>query len=138
MPSPLKGTIKIDTDRVWLLYGGYQKQRYSMTLGLTDTVGNRRLAQATSETVKADILVDHFDKSLAHHRGNTTTDMAVVELFAKETAWKRRQISKRSLEKYLGLNSQPKRYSKSHKAWMLKTKHSIFKIGCPTLSPHPH
>lgn len=120
MPRAPKGTIKIDTDRGWLrLRWTYQKQRYSMALGLADTVVNKRLAQATADTIKADILADHFDKSLVRYRGNETTDLTVVELFEKYTAWKRRQISKRSLDKYLGLNSRLKQYFKSRKASMI-------------------
>ena len=119
MPRTPKGTIKIDVDRGWLkLRWTYQKKRYAMALGMEDTVINRRLAQTTADIIKADIAANHFDNSLTRYRpgSDALETITVTELFEKYTAWKRRQITKRSLDKYQGLIPRLNQYFKTRQA----------------------
>ncbi len=117
MARALRGSVQTELDRGWLrLRWTYKKQRYYLSLGLPDSVVNRRLAQAKADVIQADINAGHFDPSLLRYKGEEITAITVVELFEKYIAWKRRQISKRSLDKYLGLTPRLSQYFKARKA----------------------
>lgn len=111
-----KGNISIGTDRGWLrLRWRHQQKRYSLTLGLPDTEVNRRLAQAKADIIKADILAGQFDSSLIRYQVEQSAELSVSELFQRFTEWKRRQIGKRSLDKYLGLQGHIETFFKTRR-----------------------
>lgn len=112
-----KGSIQVEPDRGWLrLRWTYRKTRYALALGLPDSDVNRRIAQTTADVIKADILANHFDATLKRYQPFNDTPkvstVTVVELFSQYTDWKRRQISRRSLDKYLGFMGHLQAYFK--------------------------
>lgn len=117
MPRSPKGTVKIEADHSWLrLRWSYQGKRYAMALGLPDTEINRRIAQSKATVIQADILAGQLDVSLQRYRDSKNTSLTAAELFQKFTDWKRRQITKRSLVKYLGLQKLVKQHFKAKQA----------------------
>ena len=99
-----KGSINIGLLRGWLrLRWTHQGKRHTLSLGLPDTDVNRRLAQAKADIIKADILAGQFDASLMRYQPEQLVGLTVSDLFQRFTEWKRRQVGKRSLDKYLGL-----------------------------------
>ena len=117
MPRTPKGTVKIETDRQWLrLRWSHRGKRYALAVGLVDSEINRRIAQAKADVIRADILAGQFDPSLYRYRDDKVTPLTAVELFQKFIDWKRRQVTKRSLVKYLGLQKLVKQHFKAKQA----------------------
>ena len=117
MPKTPKGNITVGTDKGWLrLRWRHEGKRYTLTMGLPDTETNRRLAEARADIIRADILASQFDRTLARYRTQAQTDsLSVVELFSRYTDWKRRQVTRVSLDKYLGTSGHLTTYFKQRR-----------------------
>ncbi|MFG6097326.1 tyrosine-type recombinase/integrase [Leptothoe sp. ISB3NOV94-8A] len=122
----LKGQIALHVDKGWLrLRWNHQGKRYTMAVGLLNTPANRSLAEAKGAIIRADILSGQFDKSLVKYRYESVDSLTVVELYQKFVDWKRRQVTKRSLDKYLGLRSQLETYFGSRQAERVIEDHAL-------------
>ncbi|MEM1240657.1 MAG: phage integrase SAM-like domain-containing protein [Cyanobacteria bacterium P01_H01_bin.26] len=122
----LKGEIALHVDKGWLrLRWNHQGKRYVMAVGLVDTPGNRALAEAKGAVIRADILSQQFDKSLVKYRYEASDSLTVVELYQKFIDWKRRQVTKRSLDKYLGLKSHLQAYFGTRQSDRVTEDHAL-------------
>ena len=122
----LKGEIALHVDKGWLrLRWNHQGKRYVMAVGLVDTPGNRALAEAKGAVIRAAILSQQFDKSLVKYRYEASDSLTVVELYQKFVDWKRRQVTKRSLDKYLGLKSHLQTYFGTRQADRVTEDHAL-------------
>ncbi|MEM1253286.1 MAG: tyrosine-type recombinase/integrase [Cyanobacteria bacterium P01_H01_bin.21] len=121
-----KGEVKINVDKGWLrLRWSCQGKRHVMAVGLLDTPANRAIAAAKATVIEADILSGQFDKSLVKYRYESTDTLTVLELYQKFVAWKRRQVIKRSIDKYLGLRSQLESFFGSRQADRVTEDHAL-------------
>ncbi|ESA38092.1 site-specific recombinase [Leptolyngbya sp. Heron Island J] len=121
-----KGEVKVNVDKGWLrLRWSYQGKRHVMAIGLLDTPANRALAAAKAEVIRADMLSNQFDKSLVKYRYEQIDALTVLELYQKYVDWKRRQVTKRSLDKYFGLRSQLETYFGSRQADRVIEDHAL-------------
>ncbi|GAB4199870.1 MAG: hypothetical protein Fur006_50920 [Coleofasciculaceae cyanobacterium] len=87
------------------VYGGTQKY---LTLGLTDTSENRKLAELKARQIEQDIISDNFDSTLAKYRPQThltvvetiklNSPMTLLELWNKYTEYRKPQISETTLK----------------------------------------
>lgn len=84
------------------VYGG--KQKY-LTLGLDDTKGNRKIAEAKAKQIESDIVYERFDPTLANYRPQTyltivETDKPAItlsKLWDKYTEYRKPQIAETTL-----------------------------------------
>ncbi|EKV01571.1 site-specific recombinase XerD [Leptolyngbya sp. PCC 7375] len=121
-----RGEVKVNVNSGWLrLRWSYQGKRYVMAVGLLDTPANRALASAKATIIWADILAGQFDKSLVKYRYDSTDSPTVLELYQKYVDWKRRQVTKHSLDKYFGLRSQLETYFGSRQADRVIEDHAL-------------
>ncbi|MEL6229591.1 MAG: tyrosine-type recombinase/integrase [Cyanobacteria bacterium J06627_3] len=121
-----KGEISVINDKGWLrLRWSHQGKRYVMAVGLLDTPANRPLAEAKAGIIRADILSGQFDKSLVKYRYETSESLTVLEVYEKFVNWKRRQVTKRSLDKYLGLRSHLETFFGSRQAARVIEDHAL-------------
>ena len=121
-----RGEVKVNVNNGWRrLRWSYQGKRYVMAVGLLDTLANRALASAKATIIWADILAGQFDKSLVKYRYDSTDGPIVLELYQKYVDWKRRKVTKRSLDKYFGLRSQIQTYFGERQADRVIEDHAL-------------
>ena len=107
-----KGTVVVENfrDRLrlrWRVAG----QRYSLSLGLSDTKENRKLAEAKAQLIESDIKYERFDSTLAKYKLQDTKGyasvyetkptqarMTVHQLFTAFTEYKIKTVSKRTIK----------------------------------------
>ncbi|MDM9382583.1 tyrosine-type recombinase/integrase [Chlorogloeopsis sp. ULAP01] len=74
-----KGTVVVENFRNKLrLRWRFNRERYSLTLGLEDTAENRKLAEAKAKQIESDIAYERFDATLAKYKPQVTTKYASV------------------------------------------------------------
>jgi integrase len=109
-----KGSVGVESfqDRLRLrlprhLYGG--KQKY-LTLGMSDTPENRKLAEAKAKQIESDIVFERFDPTLAKYKPQSHLTLVVpitegqeqltlTELWDKYTAYKSKTVSVTTINK---------------------------------------
>lgn len=102
-----KGSVGVETfqNRLRLrlprqLYDG--KQKY-LTLGLEDTIANRKIAEAKAKQIESDIVLEKFDYTLDKYRPdhaksvNAAKVIALSELWSRYTQFKSTQVEKTTL-----------------------------------------
>lgn len=121
-----KGEVRIDVNKGWLrLRWSCQGKRHVMAVGMPDTPANRVLAAAKAAVIQTDILSGQFDKSLVKYRYQASDSLTVCQLYQKYIDWKRRQVTKRSLDKYLGLRSHVETYFGQRQADRVTEDHAL-------------
>ncbi|NEP55766.1 MAG: DUF3596 domain-containing protein, partial [Symploca sp. SIO2G7] len=130
-PKASKGTVVVENfrDRLrlrWRVAG----QRYSLSLGLSDTKENRILAGAKAQLIESDIKYERFDFTLAKYKPQDTKGyasvyetkptqarMTVHQLFTAFTEYKIKTVSKRTIkQKYQVVIKYLDRYFDDKKA----------------------
>ncbi|MBE9010019.1 tyrosine-type recombinase/integrase [Pseudanabaenaceae cyanobacterium LEGE 13415] len=115
--------VELDDDRLrlrwtWAKSLGGTGKRFSMTLGLPDTLTNRKLAESKAKEIESDLFNRHFDPSLEKYRGKSTrgsSTLKVVDLFEKYIDYKTNveNVYEDTLFKYRSLHTYLKTYFKN-------------------------
>jgi integrase len=101
------GTVVVEGFRGMLrLRWSYQGKRYYLSTGTPDSKLNRTMAEAKARVIEGDLVTGNFDQSLTkyRHAAQEITSISVVDLLAKFTAYKKKALDDRSLDKFKALN----------------------------------
>lgn len=105
-----KGTVQIrnSNDRLQLVFSWGGKRHY-LSLGLPDTLANRRLAQAKAQLIESDIALDRFDPTLGKYKAQSAMSIGVNatpmyqydlrDLWGRYTKEKSRSLSQTTIAK---------------------------------------
>jgi integrase len=74
--------IKSSNDRLQLVFS-FGGRRHYLSLGLPDTLVNRRAAEAKAKLIESDIAFDRFDASLAKYKPQSVLETATAETSAE-------------------------------------------------------
>lgn len=99
------GNVRVDSNKGWLrLVWSVQGKRHYLSLGLSDTPINQKLALAKAKIIEVDIATGQFDSTLKRYRpAEVQSSIAVVELFRRFIEHKSKSVYIRTLEKYHAL-----------------------------------
>ncbi len=94
----------------WAKSLGGTGKRFTLSLGLPDTLTNRKLAEAKAKEIESDLHNRHFDPTLGKYSGNVTrgsSTLKVTDLFAKWIAYKVEveNLYETTVDKYRGLQN---------------------------------
>jgi integrase len=101
------GTVSISPYRGRLrLRWSYQGKRYTLSLEQPDSKVNRSVAQSRASVIEGDLATGNFDTSLAKYKPQSkqqAANISIAELLERFTAYKRKSLYARSLDKFKAL-----------------------------------
>ncbi|MBD1847468.1 tyrosine-type recombinase/integrase [Cyanobacteria bacterium FACHB-63] len=115
-----KGSVAIIVSKDWLqLRFSYAGKRHYISLGLTDTSTNRRIAEAKAKQIESDIIYERFDPTLERYKPQTALSVAtastpictpiptppktcLAELWDKYTEFQREHLEKSTIVRDYG------------------------------------
>jgi Domain of unknown function (DUF3596). len=97
-----KGSVKVQIfkDRLRLVWS-WEGKRFSLYIGLPDTIANRKAASIKASQIELDIASGNFDPSLVKYKPQKQESISVSDLFDKFVEYQRRKIEPATLAKYL-------------------------------------
>ena len=100
--------VRIEVVKGWIrLRWSCEGKRYSLALGVPESVVNRIVATGKAAMIEGDIATGNFDPTLAKYRpqrGAATPTLSIIDLLRRFTEVKRRKLAKETLSKYSALH----------------------------------
>lgn len=84
----------------------HKGERFTLSLELPDSVGNRVVAKGKAATIEGDLVTGNFDRTLAKYRlprGVKSATTSIIDLLNLFTEYKRRSVSATSTSKFKAL-----------------------------------
>jgi integrase len=108
-----RGTVAVRELRGMLrLRWSYRGERYNLSTGTPEGSVNRTIAEMTARIIEGDMVTGNFDPSLAkyRHQPQDVQSISVTALFEKFTAYKKKALYDRSLDKLKALKAPLKEF----------------------------